>query len=413
MEAVHKIHTHLDLNLNELRNVRLDHHESNPEPASGRIIYNPISHEIRYSDGKKWYSISLGCWSFDEDGNIVAEGDVIIRGNLIVEGDTTSGAPGEDNPSGCIPDADLEGYAKEEWVREKFQALITQTNKLSYGLLKDTPILGTLSKINVPTEGGKFMMSTGGGDAVWVILDKNRVGLANVDNTADANKNVASATKLTTARTLWGNSFDGTQNISGNILLPKGKYLIGGAGEEGIYITDNTISWHGSNNLYSKGFIKFDGSDEYLITIFSNLKVDKSLSVTQSIFAPTLTSTGGLNITANTEGTSARLYLTTGTFRPWAADAGNIDLGMADVQWRTLYAKTTFLGKTTYIQGGETNPYIRFTLNEKNWYCQAYNDGKSDGIFLGSTSTKSLKVDADGNVYCSNNLIVTGDVTSI
>lgn len=83
MEAVHKIHTHLDLNLNELRNVRLDHHESNPEPASGRIIYNPISHEIRYSDGEKWYSISLGCWSFDEDGNIVAEGDIIIRGGSL------------------------------------------------------------------------------------------------------------------------------------------------------------------------------------------------------------------------------------------------------------------------------------------------------------------------------------------
>ena len=48
-------------------------------------------------------------------------------------------------------------------------------------------------------------------------LTKASVGLDNVDNTADANKEVLSATKLKTARTLWGQSFDGTANVSGNI----------------------------------------------------------------------------------------------------------------------------------------------------------------------------------------------------
>ena len=285
---------------------------------------------------------------------VVKDGNLYCLSNLIVEGDTSSGGDGEDNPSGGITDADLEGYAKEEWVRERFQALITQTNKLSYGLLKDTPVLGTLSKINVATEGGKFMMTTGRGDVVWVVLDKSRVGLSNVDNTADANKNVASATKLTTARTLWGNPFNGTQDINGNILLPKGKYLFGGTGEEGIYITDSTISWHNSDNLYSKSFVKFDGSDKYLTTIYSNLHVE-----------------------------------------------GN-----------ATFSQTITVDDTVYIQGSTTNPYIRFTLNNKNWYCQAYNDGKSDGIFLGSTVIKSLKVDADGQVYCPKDLIVSGDTAS-
>ena len=44
-------------------------------------------------------------------------------------------------------------------------------------------------------------------------LTKSDVGLGNVDNTADANKNVLSATKLTTARTIDGVSFDGSANI--------------------------------------------------------------------------------------------------------------------------------------------------------------------------------------------------------
>lgn len=54
------------------------------------------------------------------------------------------------------------------------------------------------------------------GDKTWQTLDKAAAGLANVDNTADATKAVLSATKLTTARTINGVSFDGSANISIN-----------------------------------------------------------------------------------------------------------------------------------------------------------------------------------------------------
>lgn len=43
---------------------------------------------------------------------------------------------------------------------------------------------------------------------------KAEVGLGNADNTADASKNVLSATRLATARTINGVSFDGTANIT-------------------------------------------------------------------------------------------------------------------------------------------------------------------------------------------------------
>ena len=45
-------------------------------------------------------------------------------------------------------------------------------------------------------------------------LVKADVGLGNVDNTADVNKAVLSATKLATARTINGVAFDGTSNIT-------------------------------------------------------------------------------------------------------------------------------------------------------------------------------------------------------
>ena len=50
-------------------------------------------------------------------------------------------------------------------------------------------------------------------------VTKAQIGLGNVDNTADANKKVASATKLTTARSIWGHKFDGTSDINGNIVI--------------------------------------------------------------------------------------------------------------------------------------------------------------------------------------------------
>ena len=45
-------------------------------------------------------------------------------------------------------------------------------------------------------------------------VTKAQVGLGNADNTADANKNVLSATKLTTARKINGVSFNGTEDIT-------------------------------------------------------------------------------------------------------------------------------------------------------------------------------------------------------
>lgn len=45
-------------------------------------------------------------------------------------------------------------------------------------------------------------------------VTKAQVGLGNADNTADANKNVLSATKLTTARKINGVSFDGSADIT-------------------------------------------------------------------------------------------------------------------------------------------------------------------------------------------------------
>lgn len=62
-----------------------------------------------------------------------------------------------------------------------------------------------------------------------VTLDKTNVGLGNVDNTADANKQVLSASKLTTARKIEGVTFDGTQDISLPVATTSAKGLMSAA----------------------------------------------------------------------------------------------------------------------------------------------------------------------------------------
>ena len=110
MGDVKNIHTHLDLNSNEIRHVRLEHLESDPAAASGRLYYNSETREVRYSDGEKWISLNVGIWSIDEDGNIVASGDVIIDGNLIVKGDTASGGTGDPSTNVGINEKELQDY---------------------------------------------------------------------------------------------------------------------------------------------------------------------------------------------------------------------------------------------------------------------------------------------------------------
>ena len=79
-----------------------------------------------------------------------------------------------------------------------------------------------------------------------VTLVKGDVGLDNVDNTTDSAKNVLSATKLTTARTINGVNFDGTSNIElhsrlGNSISSASTTNIGEAGtKETVRITGTT-----------------------------------------------------------------------------------------------------------------------------------------------------------------------------
>ena len=111
---------------------------------------------------------------------------------------------------------------------------------LEFNNLASFPVTGESGKIYVAKDTNKtyrwsgsayIFITSGAVDSVngktgVVVLAKSDVGLGSVDNTADANKNVLSATKLTTARTVAVSgdvsgsvSFDGSANATINTTL--------------------------------------------------------------------------------------------------------------------------------------------------------------------------------------------------
>jgi hypothetical protein len=59
------------------------------------------------------------------------------------------------------------------------------------------------------------------------------------------------------------------------------------------------------------------------------------------------------------------------------------------------------------LRDSSSNPYLNLKIGSQNWYVQSY----SDGIYIGSTSSKSLKIDASGNVSVAGTFGVSGATT--
>ena len=155
------------------------------------------------------------------------------------------------------------------------------------------------------TNDGKFLKAGSTAKSFqWSAISKTDVGLYNVDNTSDLNKPIstatqtalngkantththtaadvgalsstgtaAAATKLATARTIAGKSFDGTANISitaadVGALSTSGGKLIGNLDVQGIIRFTDTVASAGISNYYGRNIVR--GSNQ-AINVFGN-----------------------------------------------------------------------------------------------------------------------------------------------
>lgn len=167
--------------------------------------------------------------------------------------------------------------------------------------------------------------------------------------------NVASATKLQTTRTLWGNSFDGTKDINGSIVFPN----------IGDTATSNKISWSSSS----------DGADIYYQTtgtdqgnLVLNVKDDTNAyiqlalnGVFKSYFDVANSYWTGKSALADKWAT-ARTF-TIGNTAKNVDGSGNVSWSLSEIgvkdTWRTVQVNGTSIGNNTLNLCGST--YIGLT----------------------------------------------------
>lgn len=217
----------------------------------------------------------------------------------------------------------LTGYATESWVSGKNYA-VKATTLAGYGItdgINAVSVTGTGNAVTAAsisghtltlTKGSTFSLS--GHKHTWADITSGKPSTLSGYGITDAytktesdNKyptktgsgasgtwginvtgNAGSATKLQTARTLWGQSFDGTKNVTGDI-----------------------------NNV---GKINF-------------------------ILEGRLVSNGSLELSYKNDDTTSLTF--TGTvFRPFTSAHNNIDLGASTARWRDLY-----VGRNAYVDG--------------------------------------------------------------
>lgn len=197
-------------------------------------------------------------------------------------------------------------------------------------------------------------------------VDAGTVGYAN------STGNAGSATKLQTARSLWGNSFDGTKDVNGSIIFP---------GIADIAIS-NKISWNGSTDgadIYYQTTAKDQGNLVLNVKDNTNAYIQLALNGTfKSHFDVANSYWTGRSARAD-KWTTARA-LTIGNTTKNVDGSENVSWSLAEIgaapsghthAWNSLTHSST-IENQAILTNGEANGWKLETLNIANWNT-AYN----------------------------------------
>ena len=166
---------------------------------------------------------------------------------------------------------------------------------------------------------------------------------------------VNNASKLQTARNLWGNSFDGTKDINGSIVFPA----------IGDTATSNKISWSGSSDgadIYYQTIAKDQGNLVLNVKDDTNAYIQLALNgVFKSHFDVANSYWTGKSALAD-KWTTARTF-TIGNTAKNVDGSGNVSWSLAEIgvkdTWRAVQVNGTSIGNNTLNLCGST--YIGLT----------------------------------------------------
>jgi hypothetical protein len=191
------------------------------------------------------------------------------------------------------------------------------------------------------------------GDKTWQVLNATTVGLNNVNNTADFNKNTLSATKLTTARNINGIGFDGSQDITITAATNdatssvKGRILLGG-----------DLNGVGSSSLTPIISLAAISNEKIADNAISSTKILDENIITSKIASLSVTDAkivtmSGVKVTGDISGRASNLTgilaLTNGGTGATTATGAKVAIGLSNVDNTTDMNKPVSTATSAYV----------------------------------------------------------------
>jgi hypothetical protein len=315
---------------------------------------------------------------------------------------------------------------------------------LEFNSTNDFPVNGETGKIYISLatnktyrwSGSAYVYITSGavdsvaGKTGIVTLDKSDVGLGNVDNTADANKNVLTATKWVTARTLsftgdatGSGSVDGSQNVATSLTLANSGVTAGtytkltvdakGRATVGATLADTDIPNLAASKITSGSFDIAripTGTTSTTVCIGNDARLSDARTPTSHVHG-NITNAGAIGTTANLPIiTTTSGVLTAGSFGTAANTfcQGN-DSRLSDA--RTPTAHTHAISEITNLQttldGKAASSHTHTIANITN--LQTTLDGKAAATHTHAISdVTNLQTTLDGKLSNATNSTQNG-----
>lgn len=227
---------------------------------------------------------------------------------------------------------------------------VTDANAATITLSKKNPVNGSASTDTVVIN--KATTTTAG---VMSAADKTKL-----DAALTASDNIATATKLATARTIWGQAFDGSANISGNMTNVDHIYM---NNSHTIYVKDtngnnldafglsNTNNLHIGYGLTAKGYNTYINSNEIYFRTSANNVERMRITSDGKVGIGTIAPDANLHVSGNKY--NIKLNSTTGSTEDsafiWGASSNK------NTAWRIVDTPTSGLWLQYGVSGADTH----------------------------------------------------------
>lgn len=219
-----------------------------------------------------------------------------------------------------------------------------------------------------------------------------------------------SATKLANVKTIWGQNFDGLENVSGSInnvidIIANTYALHNSTTNPYLKLASNGLDWY-TQVYQDKLHLGYGISKSLNIDSSGNVSIAGNLSFNTS--ANQINTTSAVELALNYAGGGARhtsIFNGQGGFVMRAHSNGNVGIGTSEPQYRLDVDGTTRISDKLYLDRNNVNNTIGFRNNGVDKVSCGYEYTQSGFTFYNFTSTKNLFIADNGDLRYDNFIV--------